>query len=37
MRETVPEYGRQCDKRRSNGRVASDEDRYTATVSDEEG
>jgi len=37
MRNAVPEYGRQCNKRGSNGRVASDEDRYAAMVSDEEG
>jgi RNA-directed DNA polymerase len=32
MRKAVPEYGRQCDKRCSNGRVASDEDRYAAML-----
>ncbi len=32
-----PEYERQCKKRRSKGRVASDGDRYAATVSDEAG
>ena len=36
-REALPEYGHQCNKRCSNGRVASDGDRYAATVSDEEG
>jgi hypothetical protein len=33
----VPEYEHQCKKRGSKGRVASDGDRYAATVSDEEG
>ena len=33
----VPEYDHQCKKRCSKGRVASDGDRYTATVSDEVG
>lgn len=33
----VPEYERQCNKRSSNGRVASDGDRYAATVSAEVG
>jgi len=32
-----PSTGDQCNKRRSDGRVASDKDRYAATVSDEEG
>jgi len=36
-RKAVPEYEHQCDKRGSIGRVASDEDRCAATVSDEEG
>jgi len=31
----VPEYERQSKKRRSNGRVASDGDRYAARASDE--
>lgn len=33
----APEYDRRCSKRRSNGRVASDGDRYTAMVSEEAG
>ena len=33
----VPEYGRQCEKRWSKGRVASDGDRYATVVSDEVG
>ena len=33
----VPEYDHQCKKRCSDGRVASDGDRYTAMVSDEVG
>jgi len=37
MRNAVPEYERQCKKSRSNGRVASDEDRYAAMVGEEEG
>ncbi len=33
----LPEYGQQCKKSCPNGHVASDGDRCTATVSDEEG
>ena len=33
----VPEYELQCKKRSSNGRVASDEDRYAAMASYEAG
>ncbi len=33
----VPEYEHQCKKRCSNGRVASDGDRYAVMVSDEVG
>ncbi len=33
----VPEYDHQCKKRCSNGRVASDGDRYAVMVSDEVG
>jgi len=36
-RKAVPEYANRCQKRCANGRVASDGDRYAATVSDEEG
>ncbi len=36
-RKAKPEYERQCKKRRSNGRVASDGDRYAAMVSDDVG
>jgi hypothetical protein len=36
-RNAVPEYEHRCKKRCANGRVASDGDRYAATVSDEEG